>query len=68
MTVVSSGPMTNIDLLEAVGEFVFMGGAVGAGNRSAVAKYYILTDRASISQFYRQKARPFCQLTRLTLQ
>lgn len=45
VTVVSSGPMTNIalfvsvypDLLEAVEEFVFMGGAVGLGNRSAVA-------------------------------
>ena len=75
VTIVSSGPMTNIalfvsafpDLLEAVDEFVFMGGAVGAGNRSAVAEYNILTDRASTSQFYRQKARPFCQLTRLTL-
>jgi len=45
VTIVSSGPMTNIalfvsvypDLLEAVEEFVFMGGAVGLGNRSAVA-------------------------------
>jgi uridine nucleosidase len=45
VTVISSGPMTNIglfvavypDLLEAVEQFVFMGGAVGMGNRSAVA-------------------------------
>ena len=70
VTIVSSGPMTNIalfvsafpDLLEAVDEFVFMGGAIGAGNRSAVAEYNILTDRASASPFHRQKARPFCQL------
>jgi inosine-uridine nucleoside N-ribohydrolase len=45
VSVVSSGPMTNIalfvsaypDLLEGVEEFVFMGGGVGLGNRSAVA-------------------------------
>ena len=76
VTIVSSGPMTNIalfvsafpDLLEAVDEFVFMGGAIGAGNRSAVAEYNILTDRASAPPFHRQKARPFCQLTLPTLQ
>ncbi|KAF8238993.1 uridine nucleosidase [Tricholoma matsutake] len=52
VTVVSSGPMTNIalfisvypDLLDAVDEFVFMGGGVGIGNRSAVAEYNILCD------------------------
>jgi inosine-uridine nucleoside N-ribohydrolase len=45
ITVVSSGPMTNIalflsaypNLLEGVEELVFMGGGVGMGNRSAVA-------------------------------
>jgi uridine nucleosidase len=45
--------MTNIalfvnaysDLLTAVEEFVFMGGGVGMGNRSAVAEYNILCDR-----------------------
>lgn len=53
--VVSTGPMTNIalfvsvypDLLDAVEEFVFMGGGVGLGNRSAVAEYNILCDRKS---------------------
>jgi uridine nucleosidase len=53
VTVISSGPMTNIalfvsvypDLLVAVEEFVFMGGGVGIGNRSAVAEYNILCDR-----------------------
>lgn len=54
VTVVSSGPMTNIalfvsvypDLIEkgVIEEFVFMGGGVGLGNRSAVAEYNILTD------------------------
>ena len=56
MTVVSSGPMTNIalfasvypELLDAVEEFVFMGGGVGMGNRSAVAEYNILCDRESV--------------------
>ncbi|KAJ7749231.1 Inosine/uridine-preferring nucleoside hydrolase domain-containing protein [Mycena olivaceomarginata] len=51
-TIISSGPMTNIalfvavypDLLDAVDEFVFMGGGVGLGNRSAVAEYNILCD------------------------
>jgi uridine nucleosidase len=33
------------DLLAAVEEFVFMGGGVGMGNRSAVAEYNILCDR-----------------------
>jgi uridine nucleosidase len=45
VSVVSSGPMTNIalfvsvypELMEAVEQFVFMGGGVGLGNRSAVA-------------------------------
>ncbi|KAF8076688.1 uridine nucleosidase [Lyophyllum atratum] len=52
VTVISSGPMTNIalfvaayaDLLEAVEEFVFMGGGVGMGNRSAVAEFNIMCD------------------------
>lgn len=54
VTVISSGPLTNIalfisvypDLIEqgAIDEFVFMGGGVGLGNRSAVAEYNILTD------------------------
>lgn len=53
VTIISSGPMTNIalfvsvypDLLDGVEEFVFMGGGVGIGNRSAVAEYNILCDR-----------------------
>ncbi|THH12247.1 hypothetical protein EW145_g97 [Phellinidium pouzarii] len=56
LTIVSTGPMTNIalfvsiypDLLDGVEEFVFMGGGVGLGNRSAVAattkEYNILCD------------------------
>ncbi|KAJ7098799.1 Inosine/uridine-preferring nucleoside hydrolase domain-containing protein [Mycena belliarum] len=52
VSIISSGPMTNIalfvavypDLLHAVEEFVFMGGGVGLGNRSAVAEYNILCD------------------------
>jgi uridine nucleosidase len=62
VTVVSSGPMTNIalfvsvypDLVEqgAVEEFVFMGGGVGLGNRSAVAEYNILTDRTLLHPFF----------------
>ncbi|KAF9535129.1 Inosine/uridine-preferring nucleoside hydrolase domain-containing protein [Crepidotus variabilis] len=52
VTIISTGPMTNIalfvtvysSLLEAVEEFVFMGGGVGMGNRSAVAEYNILCD------------------------
>ncbi|KAG5734004.1 Inosine-uridine-preferring nucleoside hydrolase like protein, partial [Termitomyces sp. T112] len=52
VTVVSCGPMTNIaifvaaypDLLPAVEEFVFMGGGVGMGNRSAVAEFNIICD------------------------
>ncbi|KAJ6466702.1 Inosine/uridine-preferring nucleoside hydrolase domain-containing protein [Mycena vitilis] len=52
VSVISSGPMTNIalfvavypDLLDAVEEFIFMGGGVGLGNRSAVAEYNILCD------------------------
>lgn len=52
VSVVSSGPMTNIalfvsvypDLLEAVEQFVFMGGGVGLGNRSAVAEFNIMCD------------------------
>lgn len=34
------------DLLEGVEEFVFMGGGVGMGNRSAAAEFNILCDRA----------------------
>ena len=45
ITIISTGPMTNIalfvsiysHLLSDVEEFVFMGGGVGQGNRSAVA-------------------------------
>lgn len=45
VTVISCGPCTNIalfvsvypDLLEGIEQFVFMGGGVGVGNRSAVA-------------------------------
>lgn len=45
VTVISCGPCTNIalfisvypDLLEGIEQFVFMGGGVGLGNRSAVA-------------------------------
>lgn len=45
VSIVSTGPMTNIalfvsvypNLLDYVEEFVFMGGGVGQGNRSAVA-------------------------------
>ncbi|KAF8165603.1 Inosine/uridine-preferring nucleoside hydrolase domain-containing protein [Crassisporium funariophilum] len=52
VTVISTGPMTNIalfvavypELLVAVEEFVFMGGGVGMGNRSSVAEYNILCD------------------------
>jgi len=52
VTIISSGPMTNValfvavypDLMDAVEEFVFMGGGVGLGNRSAVAEYNILCD------------------------
>jgi len=52
VTVISSGPCTNIalfvsiypDLLDGIEQFVFMGGGVGLGNRSAVAEYNILCD------------------------
>ncbi|ESK95141.1 cytidine uridine-specific hydrolase [Moniliophthora roreri MCA 2997] len=52
VTIISCGPMTNIalfvsvypDLIDAVEEFVFMGGGVGLGNRSAVAEFNILCD------------------------
>ncbi|KAG6830154.1 hypothetical protein H0H87_008997 [Tephrocybe sp. NHM501043] len=52
VTIVSCGPMTNIalfiaahpELLPAVEEFVFMGGGVGMGNRSAVAEFNIMCD------------------------
>lgn len=45
VTVISCGPCTNValfvsvypDLLGAIEQFVFMGGGVGVGNRSAVA-------------------------------
>ncbi|KAI0776212.1 nucleoside hydrolase [Trametes elegans] len=50
--IVSTGPMTNIalfvsvypELLQYVEEFVFMGGGVGIGNRSASAEFNILCD------------------------
>lgn len=53
VAIISTGPMTNValfasvypELLGAVEEFVFMGGGVGVGNRSAVAEYNILCDR-----------------------
>ena len=59
VTVVSTGPMTNValfvsaypNLLAAVEEFVFMGGGVGMGNRSAVAEYNILCDRKCFRYF-----------------
>ncbi|KAJ8698803.1 Uridine nucleosidase 1, variant 3 [Pleurotus ostreatus] len=49
---ISSGPMTNValfvsiypDLVDAIEEFVFMGGGVGMGNRSPVAEWNILCD------------------------
>jgi uridine nucleosidase len=52
VSVLSSGPMTNIalfisvypNLMEAVEQFVFMGGGVGVGNRSAVAEFNIMCD------------------------
>lgn len=45
VTVVSCGPLTNLalfisvypELVDAIDQFVFMGGGVGLGNRSAVA-------------------------------
>jgi len=54
VTLISTGPMTNIalfvsvypELVGALEEIVFMGGGVGIGNRSAVAEYNILCDRA----------------------
>jgi len=58
VTVISSGPLTNIALFisiysnmieqGAIEEFVFLGGGVGIGNRSPVAEYNIMTDRASV--------------------
>ncbi|KAJ4479215.1 uridine nucleosidase [Lentinula aciculospora] len=52
VTVVSCGPMTNLalfvsvypELVDAIEQFVFMGGGVGLGNRSAVAEFNILCD------------------------
>ncbi|GBE79883.1 Inosine/uridine-preferring nucleoside hydrolase domain-containing protein [Sparassis latifolia] len=52
VTVLSSGPMTNIalfvsvypDLLVGIEELVFMGGGIGIGNRSASAEFNILCD------------------------
>ncbi|KZP20179.1 hypothetical protein FIBSPDRAFT_932436 [Athelia psychrophila] len=52
VTIVSCGPLTNIalwvsvypELIPGVEAFVFMGGGVGLGNRSAVAEYNILCD------------------------
>jgi len=58
VTVISSAPLTNIALFisvymnmivqGAIEEFVLLGGGVGLGNRSPVAEYNILTDRASV--------------------
>jgi uridine nucleosidase len=53
VTIISTGPMTNValfvsvypELLPGVEEFVFMGGGVGIGNRSASAEFNILCDR-----------------------
>ncbi|KAI0307001.1 uridine nucleosidase [Multifurca ochricompacta] len=52
VTIVASGPLTNIalfvsvypDLLDAIERIVFMGGGIGVGNRSAVAEFNILCD------------------------
>ncbi|KAI0353077.1 nucleoside hydrolase [Trametes cingulata] len=52
ITIVSTGPMTNIalfvsvypELVQYIEEFVFMGGGVGVGNRSASAEFNILCD------------------------
>ncbi|KAI0775361.1 Inosine/uridine-preferring nucleoside hydrolase domain-containing protein [Irpex lacteus] len=52
VTVVATGPLTNIalfvsvypDLVNGVDEIIFMGGGVGMGNRSAVAEFNILCD------------------------
>ncbi|KAI0092197.1 Inosine/uridine-preferring nucleoside hydrolase domain-containing protein [Irpex rosettiformis] len=52
VTIVATGPLTNIalfvsvypDLVTGVDEIVFMGGGVGIGNRSAVAEFNILCD------------------------
>ncbi|KAH8096738.1 Inosine/uridine-preferring nucleoside hydrolase domain-containing protein [Cristinia sonorae] len=52
ITLISTGPMTNIalfvsiypELLEGIDEFVFMGGGVGLGNRSSSAEFNILCD------------------------
>jgi uridine nucleosidase len=49
VSIISCGPMTNIalfvsvypDLLDGIEQFVFMGGGVGIGNRSAVAGKYL---------------------------
>ncbi|GJJ12144.1 hypothetical protein Clacol_006385 [Clathrus columnatus] len=51
-TLVTTGPQTNLalflsvypELQSAIEEIVFMGGALGIGNRSAVAEYNILCD------------------------
>ncbi|KAF7302003.1 IU-nuc-hydro domain-containing protein [Mycena indigotica] len=52
VSIISSGPMTNIalfvsvypDLLEVIEEIVFMGGGIGIGNKSTVAEYNIACD------------------------
>lgn len=61
VTIISSGPMTNIalfvtvhpELLSGVEEFVFMGGGVGMGNRSSVAEFNILCDRMFLDASHR---------------
>lgn len=52
VTLVASGPLTNVallvsvypDLFDAIERIVFMGGGIGVGNRSAVAEFNILCD------------------------
>ncbi|KAH9977609.1 nucleoside hydrolase [Lactifluus volemus] len=52
VTIVASGPLTNValfvsvypNLLHAIERIVFMGGGIGIGNRSAVAEFNILCD------------------------
>ncbi|KAI9000778.1 nucleoside hydrolase [Trametes punicea] len=52
LTIVSTGPMTNIalfvsvypELVECIDEVIFMGGGVGIGNRSSSAEFNVLCD------------------------